>query len=625
VKWGHFFNHNYCLGYYARDGLPLNYVTGLSSHAYFSTLNKFNLNIMCPTEDVMSEALLACVKLMYKVGYKSIESVALDLDYSSIVNLLEGRRGGSGVLPFALEEVSATGSRVKYSSCKHDVRFFVADMIQKWKDSIRDYVHGYSDEPPLDVFINSECQKYEILRWKEVYSEHSLSDEFVLKCLSKVRLFYMSSTFNFAIDSTLYAPVNNIFKYFWNTIGIRVQDGGLQHLWDILSGGITSPLKDTWDAIYEAYPELRPRQYAEGDWSKYDFTLLAMVLALLAGFCVPFFSASPDIDEVMLRYILTDFVFNTVFKTMYIHGLGGFYDVWGCMFSGKYITSIGDTLYQMILAMIYLGRLLEKYPDNDVLKLIIANDMIVFAFYGDDHDVSYPLWCNDFLLYDDSENLYSDFISFCTKIFGMNHKASSKFVTDDPYSRVYFVSTDAGFRENLDHPDRFLSLSFLQNRVCDLYLSLDGEKYVYVGVNVYRETVDLVAKLSLSTNSTSDPRLFLCALISQAQLCSGNPEAYSMIARLYESVSKYSPPISEDVWEYFKTLKHGNSIAMLAWSYDESIFPKFDALVARQQHGYKNCEGWKACDQFGFPGDGSVLYTDTGQGVSPYFMDALFS
>lgn len=612
------FNHPFTLGYWAKDGLTLSHVTGMRDDAYYNTICKFNNNKMAPSEDVMGELALATATLLRKVGVSKIDPIPLDLSFDHVYDINKGKDTSAGFLPFNVEQYYEGEITSRRKNQKKDVAYFVADMTEKYVASVKEYVHGRSTDPPLQVFVEMETQKYEILRWMEVYREDKLSEDFVIKCLEKVRIFYCSSAFNFAIDKTVFTPVSNAFKFYQNAIGVRVQDGGFQQIWDILTGGDTSPLRDKWEAAFEAFPELRERQYGEGDWQKYDFTLLAAVLACVAGMSVPFFTPDENIDELTLRYLLAEFVFNTVFKTVYINGLGSFYDIWGCMFSGKYITSIGDTLYQMILFMAYKKRVLAKYPSNKIIQLVMELEMCMFFFYGDDHVGGWPVYMNDYTLYDASKNVLDDFITFCTEIYGMQYKTNTYFVSSDPYSRVYFDKTVAGYKENLEHPDRFLSNSFLQNRLARVYMRNSSDSdYVYVGMGTYRETDVIFAKLSMSTGATRDPQLYQCLLISHAQLCSGNPEAYSAIFRLYEHFrSRYSAP-DDDVWERFGKMKLGNSIAMLKNDFYKS-FPSYHSLMARQREGYMNMQGFRAFDFLGQEGSPVNLFGSNDDPVISY-------
>ena len=311
-----------------------------------------------------------------------------------------------------------------------------------------------------------------------------------------------------------------------------------------------------------------------------------------------FTGKSDTLPESMVNYIIINFIKSCTHKTVYVYGTDTHYDIWGTMFSGKYVTSTGDTIYQMLLLKAYLSELRERNLDHEAVIDAIDADMVLFFFYGDDHEGGWPEYLNGFLLFEDSETILHDFVKYCTVYAGMKHKKGSFKIMDKAVGVRVFETRGREIIEvgNVDSP------SFLKTKTCHIYL--DG---VYMGVQPYRETSDLLSKVSLTINATKNSKLALCLYCSLALLCAGNLEAYSRIGILYEElVAIVGEPDVED-WERFREMKFDSrSLKNAVDSVTSTGYPSLVSIHLKQNVGYRTGEGFPARD---VDGEEVPLYT----------------
>jgi len=194
---------------------------------------------------------------------------------------------------------------------------------------ITDYVYGYTDEIP-SLGPEVESQKFELIHWLNIwewgdaYHKSSETDQYMMK----QRLFYISGSLNFTLDKLMMHPFSNRARYFMSAIGIEVTNGGLLELWDILEGNEYSPLYHPWERVIRKWQargiDLSEVVFGEGDWSSYDQTLCAVVLAVVFGMVLCMFE-TVILSDPVIKMLFTLFLFNNVIKVMYVYLFAAFF------------------------------------------------------------------------------------------------------------------------------------------------------------------------------------------------------------------------------------------------------------------------------------------------------------
>jgi hypothetical protein len=438
-----------------------------------------------------------------------------------------------------------------------------------------------------------------------------MTSEVASEALYKERLFYIDNLVAYVFGKEIFKDLAFLFCGYQSMIGIKVESGGLQMLWDQMSGGPSSANRYLWtDAINIARDEydvdLTQRKYVTGDFSKFDQTLLGQVLAVVAALIIPFISKPSGMSHACYEYIVTVMVTEVVYKTMYIYSTGSLYDVWGSMFSGKYMTSCGDSDYQALIRPIHLLLVYLKYSKFDpVVKLIFENQMVVDGFYGDDNLDSYPAYLDAFCYYEDSPNFAVDYVNFCEREFGLVNKKSEFGIFDELYSTHCFVTVG----ECILLDAFYLGPSFIRNSVSHIYL--DG---FYIGDYPYRDTEDLMSKVGRVLTASSSLSLTMCLVASLARLCSGNLEAYDQFSKVYSELFAVNGRVSVSEWEAFKLHKMSNSLSRMILEFSEydgyNLFPSVVELHKIQNSGYVSRTGLNPCQDGAYYNCNSLFHND---------------
>jgi hypothetical protein len=605
------FNQGFLRPAYSRFGRRCYEVAGRSQKAYKKQITKLNANIVAPEENMAPELHLEMIKLLEVFGIRR-HSLEFQIHWDKLEQALM-KETSIGYLPVEFLEVVGSGVQKATGLKKKDIAPIAIKMFQDWVDSLTEWIDGNRSGPPPKVsFVDVEMLKYEITWCHDVVENPNITREEIDDSLEKVRLFYMANILDYMLANVCYKHVSETVRFYESAIGVRVEAGGLQKIWEILGHVDRRPdqqaIIDKWLA---RGIDLRVMKYGQGDWSKYDQTLLAIVLAFVSIFAYPFFNIEKSgMSPEVIKAMFLQFVVSNVQKIMYVYA-HGLFEVFGCMFSGKFMTSIGDTIYQMLLKAVYFQRLLRKYPNNELLQDIIQFCFIIFFFYGDDHLASWPKVLDDLgiFLYEESDCILKDFILFCTKVFGMNHKEKEFKVFDNLYARNFFTLVDGVFVEDLDL--QVEGPTFLKNQVSEVFIRTSTEdEYIFVDHLPYRPTVDIACKMTVTVKSSGNVKTAAMSLMSFARLCTGNLEAYCMVKALYDEIAPLAGEITWEDWDYFKNTVGENSARRVA---KNGSFPSYDSLVHDQRTG-KDQVGFIPKDLKGRPAPTSDLYTATGMG-----------
>lgn len=601
------FNESYLLFLSSVGGVSIANCTGANSRAYRRQLDKLKSNIVTPKSDYSEYLYLACCNLWHRWGIK-YNPIKWEVVDSKLMKLLNKDSAVGYVVGEFLEFVDGSFKPTTSVKKKHIAKQAISD-FHGWLDSLDEWLDsGSSSPPPQCVFKDNEMVKWEIL-WNFDMLDRKMTSEEIVKLREKVRLFYMSSVSDFILESLCYKPMSEGIRFYESAIGVRVEAGGLQCIWNILNGDYTKEQRRIIDKWKEMGIDLTDKKFGQGDWSRYDQTLLAVVLLFVSIFSKPFFEH--DMSDEKFNLIFAEFCRSIVQKVMHIYAYGT-WEVFGCMFSGKYVTSIGDTIYQMILKLVYMMKLKERYPDDELLKDIIVYGFIVAFFYGDDHLFSWPAIMDEraYFLYDDSANFLDDFTLWCCREFGMIRKESEFKVFDELYSRHYFRAIDGVFVEQFTE-DTYCGPVFLKNAVSQTYVySEDSQEYAFIGCLPYRETRDFCGKFGFTLSSTNNIKKYVMNLRSQARLASGNLEAYSMCKVLHDKVMERVEEPSLDEWEAYMSSAKENSVRRASV---KGPFPSYDEIYAKQIEGQRG-SGFSPKDFYGNVSIQSALYEANGKG-----------
>jgi hypothetical protein len=451
---------------------------------------------------------------IFRVGELSIHLDFSDSNLRSILN----KDTSAGFIYDTLYQVDPNGVHRKPKLTK---KAAVETIIRNVRDIIAQknaYFRGESGHKPSYPPVAIEVEKYEIIN-QMMHSAALEGEEFNAgkfnKILLKTRLFYTSGAVTYAFDRIIGDWFSKMFRFYMSAIGIKVEGGGILQLFDMLAGGQSCPLQQEWnDAIAHVLRKyganLALIHVGEGDWSKFDFSLIFEVLATIGGMVTMPIECPVDMDPRTFESLMVEFIHRLCVKLIYMRGMDKWFFVQGTMNSGEYMTSVGDTVYQMVLFVMYLLSLRKKFKDDPVVQIILDTGMIMFFFYGDDHIGRWPKYMNDRVLYEESETTLHDYINFCVDKTGMTYKWESLKTFDYVYGVRKYVTLGTGeIVEDVYRP----SVTFLRYTVANIYL--DG---VYLGLMNHRDTEDLVIKMGISLSATKNPRVHLCHLCSLARL-----------------------------------------------------------------------------------------------------------
>jgi hypothetical protein len=122
--------------------------------------------------------------------------------------------------------------------------------------------------------------------------------------------------------------------------------------------------------LYTLYPRLRKRRYFDADIGQYDQSLLygGLMWVALMYCCFYDFQYSS-----LARVLMADITYRLSTKYLHMVGMDELFLVLGMMFSGKFETSTGNTLYQVFVYLMYIFHKMEKYKDHaDIVLLHLA-------------------------------------------------------------------------------------------------------------------------------------------------------------------------------------------------------------------------------------------------------------
>lgn len=311
----------------------------------------------------------------------------------------------------------------------------------------------------------------------------------------------------------------------------------------------------------------------------------------------------PGMSEEVFEHLMKEFIQRMGVKLLYMRGINKWFYAKGTMNSGEFMTSIGNTVYHMLMFIMYMLALREHNKDDPLMMSIIDSGMLLFFFYSDDHVARWPRYCNGHTIYKESDTLFHDYIAFCINRLNMTYKWESLKIYDYLYGmRIYETAAPEVVVETSHRP----SLSFLRYSVAHEFL--DGE---YKGLRVWRDTEDLIIKSALSLTATKDPETHMFLVASLARLSSGNYEAYYQLRTIYYKLLTITGEPTQERWDNWYD-QPGRAVPFSIRTVLEEgriyCFPEIDDINDLQQKGFENKRGFYALDTEGGWFDGDKYY-----------------
>jgi len=376
------------------------------------------------------------------------------------------------------------------------------------------------------------------------------------------------------------SPIFNFVNINGVEIGTKLNKGGQARIYKRMDCGSTIPGDPIFETLYTMFPFLREREYFGGDFSGFDMTLLYRLLNAV-GMFIAFFYSYKGMNGYAARTVMSDIIYRLTFKYLYITFMSRLYKVEGMMFSGKYETSNGNTLYQCIVFFMYLDHKLRQYKDNKnlvYLKIGIKYHLFCFAFSGDDNFLGYPKVFSDWF------NINAeDYKEFVKEKAGLIYKYIEKAPL---YGVVYCEEVLPEFWVEIKEKT-VKGMTFLKNSCVHVYeRSYGSTVFEYQGILTYRDWDEVVFRLGNSDKSNQYTITVFAKIMSLANLCMGNRMAFAYLRHLYrtlKSVMQFNDVIR--VGDIKHMAKKSGAVYYLVQGKDDDDyieFPKIEDL--REAH-----------------------------------------
>jgi len=354
------------------------------------------------------------------------------------------------------------------------------------------------------------------------------------KFKNKLRLFFIESGTYTLLSLILLRPIHKFLIGGPFGLGLEINAGSFKKLArEMLAQGKVNrdykyhlPRKDweTLDFIYNMYPELVERVFIELDITAFDQSLLYPVLVAVALFYCMFYKY--DSDNGLTRLLMSDMSYRLCVKYLHMLGMDRAYVVLGMMFSGKFETSTGNTIYQFFVFVSYIHHKLKKYENHEkihILQIAFEYMLIYFTFQGDDLAGSYPKIFEEWF-----GMTYSDYKAWCL-YYGLTVK---KGYSNRPMiGESHFYSVGGVWEE--DDAKHIKSVTFLKNEVCATY-----ENDEFMGIFPYRSASDLIFRFGNSDKASEFIEGVYAKALSLGMLTVGNIECYQYFQQAFELVRK---------------------------------------------------------------------------------------
>jgi hypothetical protein len=516
------FDISYCV----KGGLPISVVTGVHSSGLQRNLDKMSQNKHFIDASIDDSILFSGLFMLLKDIEAPVGTVDIPRpNREHLVEHISKYKTSVGYIPLSDPVLlKGFGDKLqihydKMPTKKDAIKEWLADLMEIYWDNLELVLeHGDKDRFFPAAVIDKSAFKYELKNGHECDDLIGLSNFH-----EKVRLFFIEPAHAVMLSHIALVGLFNYLNMQGFEIGTRLNDGGFLEIFKNHDCGTTPyNTSETYDRIYDEMEFLREREYAEVDAESFDQTLLFKMLMMVAlAFCM-FFTFKPGTP---VRTILGDISFRLVFKYLYLVPIQTLFLVSGMMFSGKYETSHGNTLYQNLVFFCYLATKLDEYKNHKyikILRLCILWRLIARSFCGDDTIKSYPVFCKIHF-----NICIDDYQKFAAKL-GIKFKIKKVLPL---YGRVESVRVgiNGWVTKNVKK-----GVTFLKNQVVELYEDEgDGKGLVFKGLYPFRATKDIFFRIGNSDRANGYIDSFFAKILSLSYLSFGNREAYHYLRVLY--------------------------------------------------------------------------------------------
>lgn len=560
-------------------------VTGTSSRGYEPNLRKIERNHLEPLRQIEPKEHFAIIaRMLDMMGMKKEMRMKFEVpSWDQLNDTMKSYKTASGYVPWTNSDKKPPSKLygVKYITEPHrakkqDISSFCATyVLQNFKEVIELLESG---NIPLKPFLGEsfclEEWKWEILNGLEAKTRTKYEEMHY-----KLRLFFVESAVYTLLSIILLRPIHKFLVGGPFGLALGINGGAFKALArEFLAQGYKPrkeydqhlPRKDgkILDFIYDLYPELIPRITIELDISAFDQSLLYTILVAVALFYCAFYDYEND---PLCQILMADVGFRLCVKFLHMVGIDKAYVVLGMMFSGKFETSTGNTIYQTYVFVAYIHHKMKHYADHTQIHLLYIAwqyNLINFKFQGDDLGGAYPR-----VLAELFNMTYDDYSKWCL-MYGLIVKVG--YGDKQILGRSYFYSSNGVWEE--DESKHVDSVVFLKNQICITF-----EDDIEVGILPYRSTSDLVFRLGNSDKSSENIEGIYAKTLSIAMISLGNREAYEIANRLYDIIVAktnidYSR-VSEQIEQMAKT---SNALYQLSKEKDSyKTFPNLRGLRIR--------------------------------------------
>jgi hypothetical protein len=571
------FNVSYCV----KGGMPVSVVTGVHSNGLARNLKKMELNKYKIDSSIPDTMLYAGMFMLLKDINAPVRSIEIERpEKNLLIEHIAKYKTSVGIIPLE-NPVLLRGVKNKLEviydkmpTSKSAVKDWVADLIMEYWDMLDKVLEDHDQDRFFPgAIINKSCFKYEIKNGHEVNSIEDLED-----LHKKVRLFFIEPVHAVMMSHIALAGLFKFLTMPGFEIGTKLNDGGYKHVWqqhDLNSTDFNRMEGSVYDALYERYPFFRKRASDEADFETYDQSLLFKFLMLVGLTKCMFYIFKMG---TCTRTIMGDVVFRLVFKYLYLVPLAMLFIVLGMMFSGKFETSHGNTLYQNLVFMCYIVFKLDQHKYSKQIgyfKIAVDYKLLSRSFSGDDMFRTYPEYIRDTFNF-----TVDDYAQFVVKL-GLRFKY--KYVKP-LYGVVHSVRTGLGWITT----NPVQGVTFLKNQMALVYEDEGkGKGLEYVGLYPFRSTTDLLFRVGNSDKANQYLDSFFAKILSLSYISFGNREAYTYMRVLYlisRKRFKWDGKINIDMMQ---NIFKGSSVMfyafnMLAGSTD---FPDLQELRNRHDTG----------------------------------------
>jgi len=539
------------INYGTKYSKPHASVTGITTKGYVPNLRKIENNHIRSLRDIEpKEHFAVLARMLDMMDMTSSQRMKFEIpSYDKLYETMSSYKTASGYVPWtngAYRPVDLPDN-VKYINEPHRAKkkdlasycaYYILDNfkeIQQLIDSGEVCIKPFFGES-----INVEEWKWEILNCLEVSDKATYE-----RMHDKLRLFFVESANYTLLSMMMLKPIHKFLIGGPFGMSLGINSGSFKAMArEFLAQGkknrchatscnpnhvfnpvIHLPRHDysNLDFIYDLYPELIERMTIELDISAFDQSLLYEILVAVALFYTSFYDYRKD---PLAKILMSDIAYRLCVKFLHMTGIDRAFVVLGMMFSGKFETSTGNTIYQVYVFVAYIHNKMKKYanhPKIHLLHIAWQYNLINFKFQGDDLAGAYPAVFADLF-----KMTYKDYSKWCLK-YGLVVKKGSG--SKSIIGQSYFYEVNGVWEE--DESKHVESVVFLKNQVCLTY-----ENDIPVGILPYRPTYDLVFRLGNSDKSSENIEGIYAKTLSIAMISLGNREVYDICDRLFKLIMK---------------------------------------------------------------------------------------